>query len=116
MYPTIYPYQMPQMPQIPQIQSATPAQTIQYVNGKQSAESYPMPAANSSVILMDSNTNRFYLKQTDASGVATIKTYDFKESDADKPIEYVTKAEFDKFKSSLKGARNNESANDVKRQ
>ena len=69
----MYPYYPFQTPLIPQQQ----AQTIQYVNGKQSAESYQMPV-NSSVVLMDSNMARFYMKQTDASGVATIKAYDFK--------------------------------------
>lgn len=101
---------MPTIPQMPQLQQ----QTIQYVNGKQSAESYQMPA-NSSVILMDSNTNKFYLKQTDASGIATIRTYDFRESKDDKPAEYVTKSEFEQFKAKLKGGRN-ESFNDVKQQ
>ena len=109
MYP-IYPspYQQLVAPQ------AQP-QSIQYVNGKQSAESYQIPA-NSSVILMDSNTSRFYMKQTDASGMATIRSYDFKETEDEKPVEYVTKAEFEKFKANLKGARNNESSNDVRKQ
>ena len=112
MYP-IYPYQM-QVPNTTQL--VQPTQTTQYVNGKQSAESYQMPA-NSSVILMDSNTSRFYLKQTDASGMATIKTYDFKEIEADKPTEYVTKSEFEQFKAKLKGQGNrNESTNDVRKQ
>ena len=107
MYP-IYPnpYQQLITPQPQQ-------QNIQYVNGKPSAETYQMPAS-SSVILMDSNLPRFYMKQTDASGMATIKSYDFKETEAEKPTEYVTKAEFEKFKANLKGARN-ESTNDVNR-
>ena len=92
-----------------------PTQNVQYVNGKQSVDSYPM-SPNSSVILMDSNMPRFYLKQTDASGIATVKSFDFKETEEEKPTEYVTKAEFEKFKSNLKGARNNESANDVRKQ
>ena len=108
MYPSICPYQTtPFVPQQPQ------PQTIQYVNGKQSAESYQMPA-NSSVILMDSNLARFYMKQTDASGISTIKTYDFKETEEDKPVEYVTRAEFDKFKASMKGVKH-ESINDANR-
>jgi len=86
-------------------------QNIQYVNGKQSAETYQMQP-NSSVILMDSNLPRFYMKQTDASGVATIKSYDFKETEVEKPKEYVTKEEFEKFKANLKGARH-ESTNDA---
>ena len=108
MYPTMYPFQpTPLMAQVQQ-------QNIQYVNGKQSAESYQMPA-NSSVILMDSNLPRFYMKQTDASGLATIRAYDFKEVEAEKPQEYVTKQEFEKFKANLKGVRN-ESSNDARKQ
>ena len=105
----MYPYPFQTTPYIPQAQP----QTIQYVNGKQSAESYQMPA-NSSVILMDSNLARFYMKQTDASGMATIKSYDFKEAEEEKPAEYVTKQEFEKFKANLKGARH-ESSNDANR-
>ena len=89
-------------------------QAIQYVNGRQSAESYQM-GANSSVILMDANLPRFYIKQTDASGMATIKSYDFKETEAEKPKEYVTREEFETFKSKLKGARH-ESTNDARKQ
>ena len=106
MYP-IYPIQTPSY--LPQQQ-----QNIQYVNGKQSAESYQMPA-NSSVILMDSNLPRFYMKQTDASGMATIRSYDFKETEVERPTEYVTKSEFDAFKAEMKGARH-ESIDDVREQ
>lgn len=88
-------------------------QTIQYVNNKQSAESYQL-GPNSSVILMDSNLPRFYTKHTDASGIATVKVFDFKEAEEDKPVEYVTKQEFEKFKANLKGVRH-ESSNDANR-
>ena len=102
----------------PQMNITQPMQTLQpmqipYVNDKQSAEAYQMPAS-SSVILMDSNQARFYLKQTDASGVATIKAFDFKEAESEKPVEYVTKAEFEKFKANMKGGRH-ESTNDANR-
>ena len=106
MYPL---YSNPYQQLIPQ-----QTQNIQYVNGKQSAESYQMPS-NSSVILMDSNLPRFYLKKTDASGMATVKAYDFKEVEEEKPAEYVTKAEFESFKAKLKGGRH-ESVNDVRKQ
>ena len=105
------PFMAQLMPQ-PQI-VAQPQQNIQYVNGKQSVDSYQLPA-NSSVILMDSNLARFYVKQTDASGLATVKSYDFKETEEEKPKEYVTKEEFETFKSSLKGVKhesNNADAN-----
>ena len=88
MYP--YPFQAAQyMPQLPQTQN------IQYVNDKKSAETYQMGA----------NLPRFYMKQTDAAGVATIRAYDFKEAEQEKPVEYVTRSEFEKFKSNLKGGR-----------
>lgn len=89
-------------------QTQFPTQSIQYVNGRQSAENYQM-GANSSVILMDSNMNRFYSKHTDASGASTIKAYDFKEAEEEKPVEYVTKQEFDKFKATMKGAKHDQS-------
>lgn len=104
-----YPFQAGMLQTQPQPQS----QQIQYVNGKNSAEAYQMPI-NSSVILMDSNLPRFYLKQTDASGTVTLKAYDFKEAEDEKPVEYVTKQEFEKFKATMKGARH-ESTGDVNR-
>lgn len=109
MYPIYPPYQSPSYAQlpIPQIPQAAQSFQIPYVNGKASAESYQMPA-NSSVILMDAEKSRFYVKQTDASGTATIKTFDFKESEADKPVEYVTKSEFESFKQKMKGGNRNE--------
>ena len=107
-FPNVFPTQM-------NVGATQPTQ-IQYVNNKQSAETFQMPTS-SSIILMDSNLPRFYMKQTDASGVATIKAYDFKEVEEEKPVEYVTKAEFDKFKASVngKGAKH-EPANDARKQ
>ena len=103
-----YPFQMG----VPQTQPQ-PQQQIQYVNGKQNAETYQM-GPSSSVILMDSNLPRFYLKQTDATGSATLKAFDFKEAEDEKPIEYVTKQEFEKFKANLKGVKH-EPTNDANR-
>lgn len=105
----MYPFLNYQSPYLSQ-----PTQNIQYVNGKQSAESYQLPP-NSSVILMDSNIARFYMKKTDASGLSTIRAYDFKEVEEEKPKEYVTKAEFETFKKNLKGVKN-ESTNDARKQ
>lgn len=64
---------------------------IKTVNGRQSAEQYSM-YPNSRVLLLDSNVDRFYLKETDAAGMSRIRTFDFKEV-IEKPIEernYVT--------------------------
>lgn len=109
----MYPY-YPTVPNVfPTQSNVMPPEQIQYVNGRPSVESYQM-GPNSSVILMDSERARFYVKKTDASGTSTIKAYDFTEADDDKPIEYVTKAEFEKFKASVKGGRH-ESTNDANR-
>ena len=97
------PMQAPFMAQ-PQFVAPTPQETedIKYVNGKQGAEAYQM-YANRKAILMDANMSRFYMKQTDANGQATIRAYDFKEAESEKPVEYVTKEEFEQFKSRFKG-------------
>ena len=114
MYPG-YPYQPLSNPFAMQlgVSQSQPLQ-IQYVNGKESAETFQMPA-NSSVILMDQNKSRFYMKKTDASGQAIIKSYDFKESEEEKPKEYVTKQEFEAFKNKLKGERHESYTGDAPR-
>jgi len=76
-------------------------QQIQYVNGIESARAYQLPP-NASVLLMDSNIARFYVKQTDASGFSTIKAYDFKEVEDKPQSEYITREEFESFKEALK--------------
>ena len=103
-----YPPMQSPLFQTPVIQNQQ--QTIQYVNDRASVDSYQLPA-NSSVILMDSNLPRFYVKQTDASGMATIKSYDFKETEKEKPKEYVTKEEFETFKANLRKENKHESNN-----
>ena len=108
MYPSMYPFNSSPFLGQPQTQN------IQYVNNRASVDSYQM-GPNSSVILMDSNLPRFYTKHTDASGAATIKSFDFKETEEEKPTEYVTKKEFEKFKASMKGAKN-EPTNDARKQ
>lgn len=69
----------------PQVQGQPAQNNIQYVNGLESANAYQL-APNSSILLMDSNMARFYIKQTDASGYHTIKAYDFTEVTQDSQI------------------------------
>lgn len=107
-YPPLQsPFQQPMMP----VQQET--EDIKYVNGKQGAEAFQM-LPNKKALLMDANNAKFYIKQTDANGQATIKSYDFKETEDEKPIEYVTKAEFEAYKAKMKGGRH-ESVNDADR-
>lgn len=78
-FPNLY---QPQMPQLPQY---TPPQAPQqnnsgliWVQGEAAAKSY-LVAPNNTVMLMDSEGSRFYLKSTDASGMPTMKVYEYKE-------------------------------------
>ena len=63
-----------------------------------------MVAPNTTVMLMDSESERFFLKSADASGMpAPLRIFEFREvtasgSSAAAGPEYVTKAEFDEFK------------------
>lgn len=103
MYP-VYPFQTQFM------QQTTPAQNIQYVNGASAVEPLFLPP-NSSAVYLDSDGKTFYTKQTDASGAATIKTYTYKEKEKEKPVEYVTRAEFETFKANMKGAKHEPNVN-----
>ena len=70
---------------------------LKIVNGRSSAEQYFM-YPNSRVLLMDSNCDRFYIKETDASGMAKISTYDFtKVEDVPEKNNYVTREEFEEL-------------------
>lgn len=98
------PMQSPFLMPFQQTQQAQPPQTIKNVNSKESVESFFLPP-NSSDMFLDEVNKKFYTKKVDASGVASIKSYDYTETEEEKPKEYVTKEEFELFKSSLKGVK-----------
>ena len=79
----------------------TPTQSVPYVNGRQSADNFAMQP-NSSVILMDSTRDRFYLKKADASGSCTVEAYDFVKAEDDAKPDYVTRKEFEELKEIVK--------------
>ena len=56
-----------------------PRNQIQWVLGIENAKSYPM-SPNSTVLLMDSEQPKFYIKTSDQHNMCTIKSYDFCES------------------------------------
>lgn len=88
----------------PQLNTPQPSNTnqIQYVNGRASVDMFQMNP-NESALLMDSTQDVFYIKKTDASGLATVRTFSFSEiTDANKDAQYVTREEFEKFKAELK--------------
>lgn len=103
MYPILQPYQN-QMQSLQNQFLSQPTQTIQYVNGRASADNYQMQP-NTSVILMDSTKDTFYLKKADASGSCTIEAYDFKKAEEDTKPEYVTREEFEELKKMIKERR-----------
>ena len=106
----------PQVPQIP-----TPAQAPQqqanngliWVQGESGAKSY-LVAPNTTVLLMDSESNKFYLKSSDGSGMPQpLRVFEYAEKTGQQTqkaapdvdlAEYVTKREFDEFKTTLKSS------------
>lgn len=71
----IAPQMQPQMQQQPQVQNNN---GLIWVSGEVGAKSY-LVAPNSTVMLMDSEQNRFFIKSTDGAGMPSIKTYEYKE-------------------------------------
>lgn len=70
-------YQIPQMQQA----QAQPPQTNQgllWVQGEAGAKSY-LVAPNTTVLLMDSEGSRFYLKSTDNAGMPSLRVFEYSE-------------------------------------
>ena len=106
--------------QLPQ-QNVAPVQNqngLIWVQGEAGAKSY-MIAPNSTVMLMDSESQRFFLKSTDVSGMPQpLRIFEYHETtqNAHKtaPIEqtvdyssFATKAEFEAFKGEIEGILKN---------
>lgn len=88
------PQQMPQTQPVQQTQPTAQAQTpssILWVRNNQEAAMYPV-APNNAVALWDSGSPVIYLKQADASGKPSMKTYDLVER-IEKPVESVSPTE-----------------------
>lgn len=116
--------QIPQVPQAPQI--ATQVQQPQqstgspiWVQGEAGAKSY-LVAPGATVMLMDSETQRFYLKSSDASGMPLpLRVFEYTEKTAKTAAEaspmssavdlsgYATKAELDAFRDEINGLLQN---------
>lgn len=80
-----------------------------WIQGEQAAKSY-LVAPNTTVLLMDSESSRFYLKSCDASGMPMLRVYEYKETtQAGNKAEaqtadlsgYATKAELDAFRDEI---------------
>lgn len=122
-YPTTYMYQQPytqpyqdrlaqlqaQYNQtIPQMSVAQPQvnQGLLWVQGEAGAKSY-LVAPSTTVLLMDSESQRFYLKSTDSAGMPNLRTFEYSEvltnvspqNDTDNlDAKYVTRNEYNSLK------------------
>lgn len=90
------------------MQQAQPPQTNQgilWVQGEAAARSY-LVAPNSTVLLMDSETNRFYLKSANNAGMPSMQIFEYSEVSQNAPQaaqnvqnnlddKYVTRQEYD---------------------
>lgn len=92
-----------QIQQIPQQQSIN--QGLLWVQGEAAARSY-LVAPNSTVLLMDSDANRFYLKSADNAGMPNLRTFEYVELSQNAPQssqavpdnlddKYVTRVEYE---------------------
>ncbi len=97
------PVQMQPMQQ-PAQSTPQPQSSLIWVQGEAGAKSY-MVANGNSVLLMDSESQTFYLKSADASGMPSMRVFDYHERAVQKPqpvpapaqqsaAEYVTRDEF----------------------
>lgn len=76
-----------------------------FVDGLAGAQSCVTPLG-SKTLLMDNNSDRFYIKETDMNGVSTISQYAFTKIE-EKPAQasdYITREEFEKWKEQYESA------------
>ena len=93
--------QQPMMPHPQQPAQQQPQSGLIWVQGEAGAKSC-MVANGNSVLLMDSESQTFYLKSADASGMPSMRVFDYHERAAQKPqphaatppADYVTREEF----------------------
>ena len=117
-YPTFQPY--PYQDQLNQLRTANPMTMqgfppmqarpdpggLNWVQGEAGAKSWFI-APGATVLLMDSENQRFYLKSADMNGVPAMRTFEYSEVGAAKPQEatqtanFVTVDEFNEFKTEV---------------
>lgn len=108
-----------QIPQVPQPQQ-TQQNGLTWVQGLSGAKSY-MVAPGTSALLMDSEAERFYIKSADAAGMPLpLRIFKFSEIKENETVtqpdpanidmnKYITREEFERKLSELKGMSNDES-------
>lgn len=102
-------YNPVQVPQQAPVQQAS--NSLIWIQGEQAAKSY-LVAPNTTVLLMDSEASRFYLKSADASGMPMLRVFEYKETTQSTPAKaaetqtmdlsgFATKAELDAFRDEI---------------
>ena len=115
------PYQYMPQQNVPQIRQPQPAQQsgLTWVQGLSGAKSY-MVSPGSSVLLMDSEAQRFYIKSADAAGMPLpLRIFEFteiKENNGQATLtnnaqvaDYITREEFEKRLAEIRGVNADES-------
>lgn len=106
-------YQQPIQPVQPSVnQQSQQGNGLVWVQGESAAKSYPL-APNATVLLMDSEGDRFYLKSADASGMPLpLRVFEYREITAQgakpeqtAPAGYVTKDEFNALRNDFEAFR-----------
>lgn len=91
-YP-MQPYQQPMQPM--QFTQQDEIQGVRFVDGLEDAQKCVTPFG-SKVLLMDKNSDRFYIKDTDMTGVATVSEYEFRKvTNEAQNSNYVTREELE---------------------
>ena len=103
-----YPYAQNYGTAVPQQQTINNG--IVWVQGEAGAKSYLLGGPNQSALLMDSETNCFYIKSTDASGMPMpLRTFDYTERVVVKnetpQTDYITREEFNKVIAEIRDAK-----------
>lgn len=119
-YSPAYQQPIPQIPAMPQNiqpqQPQTPGGGLIWVQGENGAKSYLL-APSTTVLLMDSEAERFYIKSSDASGMPLpLRVFEYHETPQNGSkidfkggegidARYVTKDEFDALKRIVEGLK-----------
>ena len=104
-----YPWNSSGVQSTAQTQPQQQSNGIIWVQGEAGAKSY-LVAPGQAVLLMDSESNSFYIKSSDASGMPMpLRTFDYVERTVAKEdkvqTNYVTREEFEKVIAELKDAK-----------
>ena len=115
LYPYQQAYQAPAITQNPMNAGTQNTGGIIWVQGENGAKAYPV-APNNTILLMDSENKRFYIKTADGSGMPSLRIFDYTEITASPTVsggeEYATKKDLEALKAEILSANGRESVKD----